>query len=252
MLRAVTFDYWGTLYQGDFVRPYRLALLGDALRQAGQPRTPEELQSAYAHCWQVFDRVWKQEQRSMPIEEWLREILSFLKAYIPEDTQARLHRSVQEALLEHPPKLIPGVAEVLPRLAQHYRLGVISDVGLTPGRVLRELLRRDGLARFFSTMTFSDEVGATKPRPEVFERTLGALDAAPAEAAHVGDLPETDLVGARAVGMKAVLFLGVSGREDGRELADGVFSDYRELEEILNALSGASGLGGMITAGSAA
>jgi hypothetical protein len=33
--------------------------------------------------------------------------------------------------------------------------------------------------------------------------------------------------------MKAVLFLGVSHREDGREMADAVFSDYRELEEVL-------------------
>jgi putative hydrolase of the HAD superfamily len=236
MLRAVTFDYWGTLYQGDFVRPYRLALLGDVLRQAGQPRTPDELQAAYAHCWDVFDVIWKREHRTMTIAHWLRELLTFLKEDIPADVQAGLYRPIQEALLERPPALVPGVAEVIPRLAARYRLGVISDVGLTPGRVLRELLRRDGLQACFSTMTFSDEAGATKPRPEVFERTLAALGVAPAEAAHVGDLPETDLAGARGVGMKAVLFLGVSARKDGREMADGVFSNYGELEKVLMGL----------------
>jgi FMN phosphatase YigB (HAD superfamily) len=59
------------------------------------------------------------------------------------------------------------------------------------------------------------------------------LKARPEEAAHVGDLPETDLAGARAAGMRAILFLGVTGREDGRGLADAVFEDYCELERIL-------------------
>ena len=233
MLRAITFDYWGTLYQGDYVRPYRLALLGEVLAQAGQPRPPDELQAAYAHCWGVFDVLWKQQHRTMTVEHWLGELLAFLHIELPAEVQAGLYRPIQEALLERPPQLVPGVAEVIPRLAQRYRLGVISDVGLTPGRVLRELLRRDGLEPCFQTMTFSDEVGATKPRPEVFQHTLAALGARPEEAAHVGDLPETDLSGARGVGMKAILFLGVSGREDGRELADAVFGRYDELEEVL-------------------
>jgi len=241
MLRAITLDYWGTLYQGDYVRPYRLALLGDMLNQAGQPRAPDELQAAYAHGWDIFDTIWKEECRSMTIAHWLRELLAFLKADLPAAVQAGLYRPLQEALLERPPALVPGVAEVIPRLAARYRLGIISDVGLTPGRVLRELLRRDGLEACFTTMTFSDEAGATKPRPVVFERTLAALGAAPAEAAHVGDLPETDLVGARGVGMKAILFLGVSGREDGREMADGVFASYGELEDVLERLCGVSG-----------
>ena len=233
MLRAITFDYWGTLYQGDYVRPYRLALVGGMLTQAGQARTPEDLQAAYAHCWAVFDVLWKQEHRTMAIEHWLGELLAFLHVELPAEVQAGLYRPIQEALLDRPPHLVPGVAEVIPRLAGRYRLGVISDVGLTPGRVLRELLRRDGLENCFQTMTFSDEVGATKPQPEVFIHTLTALGVPPAEAAHVGDLPETDLAGAKGVGMKAVLFLGMSHREDGREMADGVFSDYAELEEVL-------------------
>lgn len=236
MLRAVTFDYWGTLYQGDFVRPYRLSLLGEAFAQAGQPRTPEELQAAYAHCWDIFDALWKQEHRTMPVERWLREFLAFLKVNLPSDVQAGLYRPIQECLLERPPHLVPGVEQVIPRLAARYPLGVISDVGLTPGRVLRELLRRDGLELHFRALTFSDEVGATKPLPEVFLRTLAALGARPEEAAHVGDLPETDLAGARGVGMKAVLFLGVSAREDGRSLADAAFSRYEELEEVLAGL----------------
>jgi putative hydrolase of the HAD superfamily len=125
------------------------------------------------------------------------------------------------------------VAEVLPRLARRYCLGLISDVGLTPGRILREILRRDGLLPHFQALTFSDETGTTKPEPGQFLRTLDALDTRPGEAAHVGDLPETDIAGARAAGMRAILFLGVSQREDGRALADAAFEEYSELEAVL-------------------
>ncbi len=236
MLRALTFDFWGTLYQNAFGREERLDLLERALRQAGRPRRWEELEAAYEHAWQAFEQVWRQENRPFSIEEWVGEMLSFLGAELPEEVQCNLYRPLQEALLDSPPRPVPGVAEVLPRLARRYRLGLISDVGLTPGRVLREFLRRDGLFPYFRTLTFSDEAGLTKPRPEVFWRTLEALEAHPEEAAHVGDLPETDLVGARNAGMRAILFLGVSRREDGRDLADAVFTDYRELEEVLEAL----------------
>ncbi len=99
--------------------------------------------------------------------------------------------------------------------------------------MLRKVLERDGLLPAFQFLAFSDEIGVTKPVPEIFLRTLAALDARPEEAAHIGDLPETDLAGARAVGMRAVLFLGVSQRHDGLPLAHAAFEDYSELPELL-------------------
>jgi putative hydrolase of the HAD superfamily len=131
------------------------------------------------------------------------------------------------------PYPVPGVTEVVPRLAERFRLGLISDTGLTPGRVLRQVMRRDGLLACFDALTFSDELGTAKPHPDPFLHTLSVLVARPEEAAHIGDLPETDLKGARGVGMKAILFLGVSHREDGRGLADAVFQDYDELEGLI-------------------
>jgi putative hydrolase of the HAD superfamily len=237
MLQAVTFDFWGTLYQDTSARDERLHLLQEVLARHSQPRAWMTLEAAYRHAWSVLDRVWLEEHRSVTIECWLHEILAFLKADLPEDVLAGLRRPIEEIYL-HGSALqpVPGVAEVLPRLSRRYRLGLISDVGLTPGRVLREILRRDGLLPYFRALTFSDETGATKPLPGQFLRTLAILEAQPERAAHIGDLPETDLAGARAVGMKAVLFLGVSHRQDGRLLADAVFEEYAELEALLERL----------------
>jgi putative hydrolase of the HAD superfamily len=239
MLHAVTFDFWGTLYQNASAREERLHLLEEVLARHSQPRPWTALEAAYRHAWSVLDRVWLEEHRPITIECWLREMLAFLKAGLPEDVLAGLRQPMEEIYLHGgAPRPVPGVAEVLPRLSQRYRLGLISDVGLTPGRVLREILRRDGLLSHFRALTFSDETRATKPLPEQFLRTLAVLKVRPEKAAHIGDLPETDLVGARAVGMKAVLYLGVSHRQDGRPLADAVFEEYDELENLLERLDG--------------
>lgn len=239
MLRAITFDFWGTLYQNAWAKAERLRLLGEALAQAGQPRHAEFLEAAYGQAWKVFDRLWLQEHRTITYGRWMQEMLDFLQADLSEEARAGLCQPIEEALYRSgPPRPVPGVIEVVPRLAQHYRLGLISDVGLTPGRVMREFLRQDGLLSYFQVLTFSDETGVTKPAPTAFLRTLAALEAQPEEAVHIGDLPETDLKGARQVGMRAVLFLGVSQREDGRHLADGVFEEYGELEALLRQLDG--------------
>ena len=242
MLRAVTFDFWFTLYQDASAEMARLRLLEGALARHGQARSWQALQAAYAHGWSVLEHSWRKEHRSASIGHWLHELLAFLEADLPNEVVSDLYRPLEEIYLRSDqPQLIPGVSTVVPRLAQRYRLGLISDTGLTPGRVLREILRRDNLLSCFDFLAFSDEIGVTKPVPESFQRTLAALGAQPEETAHIGDLPETDLTGARSVGMRAVLFLGVSQRHDGLPLADAAFEDYSELVPLLAGLGASPG-----------
>jgi putative hydrolase of the HAD superfamily len=197
----------------------------------------DELEAAYNHARSVWDQVWRDQRRSIPIERWLEELLGHLDVRMPGEAEHELGKRIESVYLNgDEPRPVTGVEEVLPRLSDRYRLGLISDTGLTPGRVLRDIMRRDRLLSYFEVLTFSDEIGAAKPQPKPFLRTLNLLNVEAAEAVHIGDLPETDLRGARGVGMKAVLFLGVSHREDGRELADAVFEDYGELCALLERL----------------
>jgi putative hydrolase of the HAD superfamily len=237
MLRAVTFDFWGTLYQGGSAREPRLRLLEEAFARHSQSCSRQRLAAALDHAWSVYEDVWRGEHRSIPTERWLREVLGFLEVDLPLDEVTALYEPLEEVYLQGGgPQPVPGVPTVLPRLAQRYCLGLISDVGLTPGRVLREIIRRNGLLPHFQFLAFSDEIGVTKPVPKIFDHTLEALKARPEEAAHVGDLPETDLTGAKSVGMWAVLFLGVNQRHDGLPLADAAFEHYDELEPLLEGL----------------
>ncbi len=237
MLKALTFDFWGTLYTSPDMSEERLRMLDELLTLWQQPRAREELEASYRHVWNLWRTTWLEERRSLSIDEWVNGLLSHLNVSLPPEAIAWLGRRMQEIYLDgKKPTPVSGAPEVLALLSRRYRLGLISDTGLTPGRILRQVMDRDGLLEHFSVLTFSDETGVTKPAPGQFLRTLEALGVAPAAAAHIGDLPETDLTGARAVGMKAILFLGVSNREDGIPLADACFREYGELIPLLEQL----------------
>ncbi|NLE44485.1 MAG: HAD family hydrolase [Chloroflexi bacterium] len=239
MIKAITFDFWGTLYQDTLGQDERVLWLQEVFTEHSQPRSLEEVAAARDRAWAVQERVWLEEHRSISAADWLHLATDSLGVQLPEAVLSETARYLEDFYLVRGtrPRPIDGVQDVVPRLAQRYRLGLISDTGLTPGRVLRQVMDDDGLLTHFGVLTFSDETGVTKPIAEVFLRTLAVLGVTPETAAHIGDLPETDLTGARAVGMRSVLFLGKSQREDGRPLADGVFEDYRELENLLSDLA---------------
>ena len=79
---------------------------------------------------------------------------------------------------------------------------------------LHHVLERLELAQLVDGIVTSAEVGARKPSPAVFERALALVHARPAEALHVGDSIEEDVVGARAAGIDAILLArhGGAGR----------------------------------------
>jgi putative hydrolase of the HAD superfamily len=81
------------------------------------------------------------------------------------------------------------------------RMGVVSNWDSR----LPAVLERLGLAHFFDTVIVSGVEGVEKPDPRIFRRAVEALDADPKTTAHVGDLPEIDIDGARAAGLYGVL-----------------------------------------------
>jgi FMN phosphatase YigB (HAD superfamily) len=87
---------------------------------------------------------------------------------------------------------------------------------------------------YFSGFAFSDEIGVTKPNEQAFRCALAGMQLPPERVVHIGDLPNTDICGAKAVGMKAILINGISGRREECG-ADAVVSDYAALRQVLRA-----------------
>lgn len=109
-------------------------------------------------------------------------------------------------------QILPGTREALERIGRDYALAVISNAD---GKI-DAVLRRCGIADCFASITDSGIVGCEKPDPLIFHAALREMKADPAESLYVGDVYSVDYVGARNVGMDAVLF-DVAGAYRGRE-----------------------------------
>src|SRR6266849_4876081 len=104
----------------------------------------------------------------------------------------------------------PATREALLRLAEKYRLGVISNAD---GKIA-EVLDRSGIAECFETITDSGIVGKEKPHPAIFEAAVRSLGVTPQESLYTGDVYSVDYLGATRVGMQAVLFDVVGAYKD--------------------------------------
>ncbi|MCC5809542.1 MAG: HAD-IA family hydrolase [Ectothiorhodospiraceae bacterium] len=61
-----------------------------------------------------------------------------------------------------------------------------------------------GVGHYFRATISAAHVGALKPSPRMFQAAVDSLGLAPHQTAHVGDDPETDVLGAAQFGMRAV------------------------------------------------
>lgn len=245
-IKAITFDFWSTLYKSkatDYTK--RLIHLKEVIEQGhGSSVALDQLEAAVQLARQTWSRTWTEEHRTMTADEWLAVMLGKLSLTLEASLLAEIQLNMEHSILADAPVLAPEVATVLPDLASRYRLAIISDTGITPGRVLRQLLDRDHLTGYFTHLTFSDEIGRSKPHPSAFLTTLVALNAAPAEAVHIGDLLRTDIAGAQGVGMRAVQYIGLNhdqanGLDDGRKIMpDAVIRNHEELEPLLRQWNG--------------
>ncbi|MFN2397958.1 MAG: HAD family hydrolase [Gemmatimonadaceae bacterium] len=210
MLRALTFDYWDTLYDGA-AEPARVTLRQAALRrlldEIGSPAVPDdEFVELYKASGKEAHRWWSDEHRGYKTGERIRWLLSRLNIERPEDCQhvARACEAVDDALLHHPPLPLPGAVDCVRALARRYKLAIVSDTGFASGSAQDRLLEKDGLLDLFPVRVYSMDIGHAKPRREPFAAAIEALEVKPIEALHIGDIERTDIRGALDAGMRAI------------------------------------------------
>ncbi len=206
MVDAVTFDLWNTLLCDRHYGDYRINLLTRILRNEGFSRDRQVARAAYSSMIDYFNEAWRRERRHVPAEDLTEFVLGRLEVHLPNDLKSALVKGFEEAIFHDPPPLMKYAEEVLKSVHRRHRIGLISNSGVTPGRILRRVLRDHRVLQYFSCTVFSDEVGYHKPHPAIFRRAVEELQVEVSEVMHVGDLVEVDVAGAKAIGMKAVWF----------------------------------------------
>src|SRR4051812_22687920 len=115
MIRALSFDYWDTLYDGGTLaerKRYRQGALRRMLGNLGYETSDADFEALYHASGQEAERWWREEHRGYMAEERIRWMLGRVGIERPQGCEhiAEAVRHVARALVEMPPPLLPGAA----------------------------------------------------------------------------------------------------------------------------------------------
>lgn len=246
-VKAVSFDLWDTVFQDDSDELKRMAhgLPNKAFERRDLVQTFLErtasierslIDCAFSAADAAAGKVWHEQHVTWTVRERLSLVLKALGRSLPEPRMAELVVLLEEMELRFKPELVPGVEAALRALYGRYALVVLSDAIYSPGWALRKLLDHYGLYDLFDGFVFSDEVGRSKPAPQVFFRAAALAGCSVDEVVHLGDREHNDVGGAHAVGAKAVLITCARDRGSDRTWADAICRDYAELPALIESL----------------
>lgn len=100
-------------------------------------------------------------------------------------------------------KVVPGAIELLEYLAPKYKLCILSN-GFK--ELQAHKMQSAGLAKYFTHIILSEDIGVNKPNPELFIHAMQVAGATTENCIMVGDLFDTDIVGASGVGMEQIFY----------------------------------------------
>lgn len=155
----------------------------------------------------IMDSAWvKVMSGAISVHEWRTD--SFRQLFACYDGATALDREtcMEAAQLyrqtyKDSRQAMAGAAELLESLRAHVTIGVVTN-HFTPEQVEKlALCKLDHLVDF---MVCVDDANAPKPQPHMFELALEKAKAEPPDAVMVGDSWSSDVMGATALGIRAV------------------------------------------------
>lgn len=213
-VRALFFDVGGTL-----LRPHPSvgAVYATVAARHGITTTANEMERAFRQSWTAL----KGPDLTVSRKEWWRELVF---RTLGQENDACFEELYETFAGPDVWQIYPDVEETLrDARSRGLHVGVISNWD----ERLRPLLDKIGLAQCFDSITISCEVGAEKPRAEIFLAALHAANVYAGEAVHIGDSYDEDVRGAENVGMTALLV-------DRHGPGGNALRDLRDLQSKLN------------------
>jgi len=117
-------------------------------------------------------------------------------------------------------------------LKRQYKMGLVTNFDDTD--TVYKVLKREGIDYLFETVIISAEVGLRKPRGEIFHEACERLSIVPTEALFIGDSWESDVGGAKGVGMDAA-WINMDGLPipDHGPSPDYMLADLTQIQKVL-------------------
>ena len=183
----------------------------------------------YERSYHVMnDLLWEDYRNDLISKEKLRWYRFFLTLKEFGEENEELARKLDQYYITESPlktKLIPGTPI---NLVSKYKLHILTN-GFTEVQYLK--LEQSKLSNYFETITTSEQAGALKPHPEIFNFALNKAGATARESMMIGDSWEIDILGAKKAGMKYLYF----NRGDVSPVKDS-HKSFTRLEELIKKL----------------
>ena len=220
-IKAVTFDLWETLlFERDGANMSRAAArcrnLVQVMDKLGIDVSPEQVSSAMNELASDLMTTWETDKDLNHLDQ-VRLILKYASkgsVAICDERMEDLSLAYVSPIFEIRPYLNPDAPEILKRFKDQGKLvGLICNTGMTPGTAIRNFLEQEGVAGYFDTMVFSDELRIRKPDPKIFHSVAQKFNVSPNNIVHIGDNLRLDIWGAKNAGCKAIHFSSEVGRD---------------------------------------
>lgn len=210
-IELVTFDLYDTLIELNPTRWERLASVAqrqgidadpDVLREADRPA--EDYFTIENGAWPIRDRT-QEERETFRLELMRRWLEAAELPHDPETVRALRHAYIsefEEKSDHHHYRLFP---DVMPALRTLRKAGIKTALISNADEDVTVIAVHFAFAPLMDLIVTSALVGYEKPDARTFYAALDPLRVDPARSVHIGDQPKSDVVGARSVGMNAVL-----------------------------------------------
>lgn len=179
--------------------------------------------------YEVNGQLWHKFNNGLVDRDFIRD-KRFVEVFDSAKISSQNAPQVSEYFMNtcsNKPHLIDDARNALNYLRPKYELHIITN-GFE--EVQPRKLKASGIAPYFKSVVTSESSGARKPAPGIFQYALDRVEASKDESIMIGDNPKTDIHGARAFGIKTILF-DPSGRK--RSMADYTIQSLNELIGIL-------------------
>ena len=205
MVKAVFFDFYKTLV---YFWPALEDIQEASCKELGLNVNKKKVKRGYA----LADEFMSKENASLPLanrppeerDAFFAEYERLVLKGAGVDVTLRLASQVWSMAILVPKQFAP-FDDAVPALKllkeRGITVGVISNLRQDMGKLCDDL----GLSPHLDFCMTSEEAGAEKPHPPIFLAALERAGVSASEAVHVGDQYQSDVEGARAVGITPVL-----------------------------------------------
>lgn len=189
MIKTIIFDFWGTVVEnGIFPSPVRQAKVMLGLYKMPFPKFIVDFELAFM---------------TKKFKDLYEGFTAACEKFEKEPKKDMLDRLVgmwnKNTMLAKP---FPETTKVLEELGKDYKIALMSN---TDCFSLNSVVEKYDLKKYFKKIFLSFETGMLKTNPDMFKLAIKKLRTKKENTLMVGDSIESDVMAARAAGVKAIL-----------------------------------------------